>query len=103
MLDAHARGQQPLHGDASLSNLLAADSGPRWNDFEDVCVGTVKSDVAGVLSDARTRWRGDLQRPAAGWRPMEADSTRLCSRRSTRCTHCTEHSGAANTGRTVGR
>lgn len=49
----HATDQQPLHGDASLSNLLATSSGPRWNDFEDVCVGTVEWDVAGVLSDAR--------------------------------------------------
>ena len=58
MLDAHARGQQPLHGDASLSNLLAADSGPRWNDFEDVCIGPVEWDVAGVVADARAK-RGD--------------------------------------------
>jgi Ser/Thr protein kinase RdoA (MazF antagonist) len=49
----HAADQQPLHGDASLSNLLATSSGPRWNDLEDVCVGTVEWDVAGVLSDAR--------------------------------------------------
>ena len=48
-----AADQQPLHGDASLSNLLATSSGPRWNDLEDVCVGTVEWDVAGVLSDAR--------------------------------------------------
>jgi Ser/Thr protein kinase RdoA (MazF antagonist) len=44
---------QPLHGDASLSALLATSSGPRWNDFEDVCLGSVAWDVAGVLSDAR--------------------------------------------------
>ncbi len=44
---------QPLHGDASLSNLLATTSGPRWNDFEDVCLGPVAWDVAGVLADAR--------------------------------------------------
>jgi thiamine kinase-like enzyme len=49
----HAPDQQPLHGDASLSNLLMTSSGPRWNDFEDVCFGTVEWDVAGVLSDAR--------------------------------------------------
>jgi hypothetical protein len=49
----HATDQQPLHGDASLSNLLATSSGPRWNDLEDVCVGTIEWDVAGVLSDAR--------------------------------------------------
>jgi hypothetical protein len=49
----HATDQQALHGDASFSNLLATSSGPRWNDFEDVCVGRVEWDVAGVLSDAR--------------------------------------------------
>ena len=49
----HALEEQPLHGDASLSALLSTSSGPRWNDFEDVCVGTVEWDVAGVLSDAR--------------------------------------------------
>jgi hypothetical protein len=49
----HAADRQPLHGDASLSNLLATSSGPRWNDLEDVCVGAVEWDVAGVLSDAR--------------------------------------------------
>lgn len=50
--------QQPLHGDASFSNLLATTRGPRWNDFEDVCVGAVEWDVAGVLSDARAK-RGE--------------------------------------------
>ena len=44
---------QPLHGDASFSNLLPTSSGLRWNDFEDVCLGPVAWDVAGVLSDAR--------------------------------------------------
>jgi Ser/Thr protein kinase RdoA (MazF antagonist) len=48
--------EQPLHGDASLSNLLATSNGPCWNDFEDVCVGAVEWDVAGVLSDARARY-----------------------------------------------
>ncbi|HEY6892242.1 MAG TPA: phosphotransferase, partial [Solirubrobacter sp.] len=48
-----ATDRQPLHGDASLSALLATSGGPRWNDFEDVCVGRVEWDVAGVLSDAR--------------------------------------------------
>jgi hypothetical protein len=49
----HATDQQPLHGDASVSNLLATSSGPLWSDFEDVCVGTVEWDVAGVLAEAR--------------------------------------------------
>lgn len=43
---------QPLHGDTSLSALLATSDGPRWNDFEDVCVGSVEWDVAGLVSDA---------------------------------------------------
>jgi hypothetical protein len=51
----HGPGHQPLHGDASFSNLLSTSGGPRWNDFEDVCVGGIEWDVAGVLSDARTR------------------------------------------------
>jgi aminoglycoside/choline kinase family phosphotransferase len=50
-----AARSQPLHGDASLSNLLATPSGPRWNDFEDVCVGAPAWDVVGLLDDARER------------------------------------------------
>lgn len=48
-----APDRQPLHGDASLSALFATGGGPRWNDFEDVCVGAVEWDVAGLLDDAR--------------------------------------------------
>jgi hypothetical protein len=44
---------QPLHGDASLSNLLLTSTGPRWNDFEDVCHGSPAWDVVGLLDDAR--------------------------------------------------
>jgi len=46
-------GGQPLHGDASLSNLLSTSVGPRWNDFEDVCFGSPAWDVVGLLDDAR--------------------------------------------------
>jgi Ser/Thr protein kinase RdoA (MazF antagonist) len=46
-------GAQPLHGDASLSNLLSTSAGPRWNDFEDVCFGSPAWDVVGLLDDAR--------------------------------------------------
>jgi Ser/Thr protein kinase RdoA (MazF antagonist) len=46
-------GGQPLHGDASLSNLLSTSAGPRWNDFEDVCFGSPAWDVVGLLDDAR--------------------------------------------------
>jgi aminoglycoside/choline kinase family phosphotransferase len=48
-------GGQPLHGDASLSNLLSTSAGPRWNDFEDVCCGSTTWDVVGLLDDARER------------------------------------------------
>jgi hypothetical protein len=46
---------QPIHGDASMSNLLHTDAGLLWNDFEDVCVGPVHWDVAGLVVDARAR------------------------------------------------
>ena len=49
---------QPLHGDASLSNVLWTSGGPRWNDFEDACHGSTAWDVVGLLDDARDR-RGD--------------------------------------------
>lgn len=47
---------QPLHGDASVFNLLTTGRGLRWNDFEDVCVGAVEWDLAGVESSARLRY-----------------------------------------------
>lgn len=46
---------QPLHGDASVSNLLSTSAGLRWNDFEDVCFGSPAWDVVGLLDDARER------------------------------------------------
>ena len=49
---------QPIHGDASLSNLLRTDGGLVWNDLEDVCVGPVAWDVAGLVASARARGHG---------------------------------------------
>ena len=50
-LPAHA-----LHGDASIGNLLRTDSGGLvWNDLEDVCVGPVQWDLAGLVASARAR------------------------------------------------
>jgi hypothetical protein len=46
---------QAIHGDASISNLLRTDHGLLWNDLEDVCVGPVHWDVAGLVLDARRR------------------------------------------------
>jgi hypothetical protein len=50
---------QALHGDASLSNLLRAESGLVWNDLEDVCAGPVAWDVAGLVSSARARGQSE--------------------------------------------
>ncbi|MGH3503358.1 MAG: phosphotransferase family protein [Nocardioidaceae bacterium] len=47
---------QPLHGDASLSNLLSTTAGSRWNDFEDACCGSPAWDVVGLLDDAREHY-----------------------------------------------
>ncbi|HEX4307933.1 MAG TPA: aminoglycoside phosphotransferase family protein [Solirubrobacterales bacterium] len=40
---------QPLHGDASLSNLLRTPTGFLWNDFEDVLRGPLHWDLAGYV------------------------------------------------------
>jgi Phosphotransferase enzyme family len=58
LLDGADGDGQPLHGDASMSNLLSTTGGPRWNDFEDVCFGPPAWDVVGVVEDARER-KGD--------------------------------------------
>lgn len=47
--------RQPLHGDASLTNLLSTKHGLIWNDFEDVGRGPVHWDLAGFLLDLRQR------------------------------------------------
>jgi hypothetical protein len=46
---------QPIHGDASLSNVLDTSGGVVWNDFEDVCTGPVAWDVAGLVDSAQAR------------------------------------------------
>jgi Ser/Thr protein kinase RdoA (MazF antagonist) len=46
---------QPLHGDASLSNLLRVQDELVWNDFEDVCRGPAQWDVAGFLTGLRNQ------------------------------------------------
>jgi len=46
---------QAIHGDASMSNLLRTSNGLIWNDLEDVCVGPVHWDVAGLILEARAR------------------------------------------------
>lgn len=49
---AHSWPRRPLHGDAHTGNMLMTQAGPRWMDFEDVCVGPVEWDLASqTLSD----------------------------------------------------
>ena len=48
---------QALHGDVSMSNLLHTESGLVWNDLEDVCLGPVAWDIAGLVTSARARGR----------------------------------------------
>jgi hypothetical protein len=46
--------EQPIHGDAGLGNVLA---GPRWNDWEDACIGPVAWDLACLVTSARITGR----------------------------------------------
>jgi Ser/Thr protein kinase RdoA (MazF antagonist) len=48
----HARGQS-LHGDAGPGNLMAADTGWVWHDFEDTCTGPVAWDLAASTASPR--------------------------------------------------
>jgi hypothetical protein len=41
---------QPIHGDAGLGNVLP---GPRWNDWEDACLGPIEWDLACLVTTAR--------------------------------------------------
>lgn len=50
---------QALHGDPGITNLLRTDTGPLWNDLEDVCTGPVAWDVAGLVTSARARGATD--------------------------------------------
>jgi hypothetical protein len=56
---------QAIHGDTSISNLLRTANGLIWNDLEDVCVGPVHWDVAGLIADARAR--GESEAFVAGF------------------------------------
>ncbi|HEX8103810.1 MAG TPA: aminoglycoside phosphotransferase family protein [Solirubrobacteraceae bacterium] len=73
------RDAQPIHGDASLSNLLATTDGRRlWADFEDVRCGPVEADVAGVIDAARRRGLGEPYERAllAAYGPVDEELLR---------------------------
>lgn len=54
--------RRPLHGDAHTGNVLMTADGPRWTDFEDVCVGPVEWDLASltVTEEALSAYPGRL-------------------------------------------
>jgi hypothetical protein len=54
--------RRPLHGDAHTGNVLYTASGPRWIDFEDVCVGPLEWDLASrtLTADFTNAYPGDL-------------------------------------------
>ncbi|MEO5662333.1 MAG: phosphotransferase [Nocardioides sp.] len=57
--------RRPLHGDAHTANVLMTPDGPRWTDFEDVCVGPVEWDLASmtITDEALAAYTGPIDRP----------------------------------------
>jgi hypothetical protein len=56
---------QPLHGDATLRNVLNGPDGPLWNDWEDTCVGPAHWDAACILALSRVTGAGAAEAEAA--------------------------------------
>ncbi len=56
--------RRPLHGDSHTGNVLMTASGPRWTDFEDVCVGPVEWDLASltITEEALQAYPGTIDR-----------------------------------------
>jgi hypothetical protein len=56
--------RRPLHGDAHTGNILVTPDGPRWTDFEDVCVGPVEWDLASatITDEALATYPGVVER-----------------------------------------
>jgi Phosphotransferase enzyme family len=67
--------RRPVHGDAHTGNVLTTRSGPRWTDFEDICLGPLEWDLA---SQTLTAAFIDAY-------PGEIDRTRLEECRDLRC------------------
>jgi hypothetical protein len=67
--------RQPLHGDAGPGNLMAADTGWVWNDFEDTCSGPVTWDVAASTTSPRRDRAGIL---AAYGTDVDAGQLAVC-------------------------
>ncbi len=72
-----ARPGQALHGDAGILNLMAANGGWIWHDFEDTCTGPVAWDLAATTASPRLDGARIL---AAYGDEVDADSLRTCER-----------------------
>jgi hypothetical protein len=72
-LDRTSWTGQMLHGDAGLSNLMAADTGWVWHDFEDTCRGPVTWDLA-----ASTARLGASRILAAYGEPVDEGQLAIC-------------------------
>ena len=70
-----AAGQQVLHGDAGVGNLMATNRGWVWHDFEDTCSGPAAWDLAASTS---SRYQ-DGPRVLAAYRdPVDAKQLAVC-------------------------
>ncbi|MEY3214307.1 MAG: hypothetical protein RIT28_4788 [Pseudomonadota bacterium] len=65
---------QAIHGDAPQYNVIQTTTGPRFADFEDVCLGPIEWDLAGLPPDALAAY--DDAARARGLRPHDPEALR---------------------------
>jgi hypothetical protein len=68
---------QAIHGDAPQYNVIQTTTGPRFADFEDVCLGPIEWDLAGLPPEALAAY--DDAARARGLRPHHPEAQRLMS------------------------
>lgn len=66
---------QAIHGDAPQYNVIQTTTGPRFADFEDVCLGPIEWDLAGLPAEALAAY--DDAARARGLRPHHPEALRL--------------------------
>jgi Ser/Thr protein kinase RdoA (MazF antagonist) len=69
------QNQQALHGDAGAGNLMAAEQGWLWHDFEDTCSGPIAWDVAASTS---SRYHDGPRVLAAYRAPVDPEELAVC-------------------------
>lgn len=68
---------QAVHGDAPQHNVIFTTTGPRFADFEDVCLGPVEWDLVGLTPEALAGY--DDAARARGLRAHDPEALRLMS------------------------